>query len=104
MGNSQVKKGNFEGALENFRTAFSLSPQNYIISNSVGMLHLEMKNYAEAKEAFQFSLNLDKNNKVAIEKMSDILKYSGDYIRGLKMAYEITGKISFTDKVEIKCQ
>ena len=52
----------------------------------------------------QAFLSLDKNNKVAIEKISDILKFSGDYIGGLKMAYEITGKISFTDKVEIKCQ
>jgi Tfp pilus assembly protein PilF len=102
MGNSYLKKGDFTKALESFKVAFSLSPKNTIISNSVGFLHYKMGNLSASKEAFEYSLSIDKNNGIAKDKISEILCINGDFHKGLKMYYEVNGKITFTDKVEIK--
>ena len=102
MGNSYLKKGDFTKALESFKVAFSLSPKNTIISNSVGFLHYKMGNLSASKEAFEYSLSIDKNNGIAKDKISEILCINGDFHNGLKMYYEVNGKITFTDKVEIK--
>ena len=102
MGNSYLKKGDFTKALESFKIAFSLSPKNTMISNSVGFLHYKMGNLSASKEAFEYSLSIDKNNGIAKDKISEILCITGDYHNGLRMYYEVNGKITFTDKVEIK--
>ena len=101
MGNSYLKKRDFTNALENFKVAFSLSPKNTITTNSVGNLHYEMGNLSSSLEAFEYSLSIDSNNEFAKEKISEILCLSGDFHKGLNMFYEINGKITFTDKVEI---
>ena len=63
-----------------------------------------MGNLSASKEAFEFSLSIDKNNGLAKGKISEILCLSGDYYNGLKMYYGVNGKIVFTDKIEIKLQ
>ena len=88
--------------MENFKVAFSLSPKNTIISNSVGTLHYEMGNMTASMEAFEYSLSIDNDNDYAKKKIIEILCLSGDFHKGLKMHYELNGKITFTDKVEIE--
>ena len=101
MGNVYFEKNDFHDALECFKIAFALSPNNCIISNSVGFLHYKMKNFTASKAAFEFTLSIDKNNEPAKRKLSDILRLNGDYLSGLRLYYDTTGKIIFTDKEKV---
>mgnify|MGYP003682934663 CR=1 FL=1 len=67
----------------------------------MGNLHYEMGNLSSSLEAFEYSLSIDNNNEFAKEKISEILCLNGDFHKGLSIYYEINGKITFTDKVEI---
>ena len=54
-----------------------------------------MGNLLLPMEAFEYSLSIDNNNDYAKEKISEILCLSGDFHKGLKMYYELNGKIYF---------
>ena len=60
-----------------------------------------MGNLSSSLEAFEYSLGIDNNNEFAKEKISEISCLNGDFHKGLSIYYEINGKITFADKVEI---
>ena len=65
------------------------------------MLNIALGNYNDAKKAFEYTLTLDKDNYLALDQIGDIFLLIGDYQNGLSYKYKASGRIIFSNKIEV---
>lgn len=62
----------FDEALEAFNNVLDVNPKNSEAYCSLGLIYENKKDYAKAKEMYAKTLELNKENKVAMEHISKI--------------------------------
>ena len=101
LANAFLQKKMYPSAQESLKKAFNLLPSDSRISNTAGMLNIALGNYNDAKNAFEYTLTLDKDNYLALDQIGDIFLLMGDYQNGLSYKYKASGRIIFSNKIEV---
>lgn len=101
LANAFLQKKMYPSAQESLKKAFNLLPNEPRISNTAGMLNIAMGDYDNARKAFEHTLKLDKHNFFALNQIGDIFLLMGDYQNGLSYKYNASGRIIFSNKIEI---
>ena len=69
LGFALAQQDDFRGAVEHFRTALHLEPQDAAVEANLGAALAEMGHYADAKAHFEHALQLDPNQPIARENL-----------------------------------
>lgn len=99
----QNRLGNFEAARDAYLKAFSLSPTNYLIANSLAKLELITGNISKAVEIAQASLDLFPYNpdSLRIVNLEHQYQYGDHCFTQLNLASTIMADYSSMDQVQL---
>jgi len=92
LGNTVLKQGRYDEAIEHYRKAVSISPMFVEAHYNLGVALSAAGRYGEAIEAYQSALRLNKNHTGVLSHLADALARSGQLDRAIALYNKLLAK------------
>ena len=89
-------KENFKEALISFQKALKLKPKNLATLNHIAECYERIKSFEDAKKYYNYVIEIEPNNKIALKGLARILIKFGFHKQGLDYFQKSAGLIRFS--------
>lgn len=93
-------KGDYEQAIENYKKALDLQPNNANVITEIANIYYETGQYTEAEDHYELATSINPNNAEAYAKYASLKEFMGNNSKAIKL-YEKAVELNPADEVSL---